>query len=163
MRRRKLYKTNDGAMIAGVCAGIAEYLGVDVTLIRLAAILLTFMGGSGLLVYLIAAIIMPDKGSVDNRWRPTGDERHYYDATTIDKEENARHRAGEAKRSFSGQEPASSGGGLVLAAYILIGAGVYLLLSRYVNWRHLLYTVRPFYPAILIGLGLLFLLNSRKN
>ena len=43
----------------GVCGGIAEYFDVDSTLIRLAWVLFCFFGGSGLLAYLIAAIIIP--------------------------------------------------------------------------------------------------------
>lgn len=48
-------------MICGVCGGIAEYFNIDPTLVRLAVILFTFAGGSGILAYLIAAIIVPDE------------------------------------------------------------------------------------------------------
>ena len=43
----------------GVCAGIAEYLNVDPVLIRLLWIIFAFVVGSGIIVYIIAAIIMP--------------------------------------------------------------------------------------------------------
>jgi phage shock protein C len=46
-------------MIDGICGGIAEYFGVDVTIIRLLFVLLAVMGGTGLLVYIAAMIIMP--------------------------------------------------------------------------------------------------------
>ena len=46
-------------MIAGVCAGVAEYFGWDPTWVRLGWTLFTLLGGSGLILYLIAAIIMP--------------------------------------------------------------------------------------------------------
>jgi len=46
-------------MIAGVCGGIAEYLNVDPTLIRLGFVLLTFASGTGILLYLVMAIIVP--------------------------------------------------------------------------------------------------------
>ena len=49
-------------MIAGVCAGIGEYLGLDPTVIRLLWVLLTFFsGGVGVLAYIIAWIIIPEK------------------------------------------------------------------------------------------------------
>ena len=54
---KKLYKSNN-KMIDGVCAGIAEYFNLDPTLIRLAFVLLACIA-SGLLIYIIAAIIMP--------------------------------------------------------------------------------------------------------
>lgn len=58
---RKLYRSNKDYKLAGVCGGIAEYLGIDATLIRLGWILLTFLGGSGILAYLIAWAIMPTR------------------------------------------------------------------------------------------------------
>ena len=45
--------------IAGVCGGIAEYFGVDANMVRLIAVLLALFGGSGLLIYLVAWIMMP--------------------------------------------------------------------------------------------------------
>jgi phage shock protein C len=58
---RKLYRSNKDYKLAGVCGGIAEYLGIDATLIRLGWILLTFLGGSGILAYLIAWVVMPKR------------------------------------------------------------------------------------------------------
>lgn len=55
---KKLYKSNN-KMIDGVCAGIAEYFNLDPTLVRLAFAVLTCLWASGLLIYIIAAIIMP--------------------------------------------------------------------------------------------------------
>ena len=57
---KKLYKSSTDKKISGVCAGIAEYLGTDSTLIRLAWVLLTLVGGAGILAYIIAAIIIPE-------------------------------------------------------------------------------------------------------
>ncbi len=55
---RKLYKSNN-KMIDGVCAGIAEYFNIDPTLVRLGWVAFSVMGGSGIIAYIIAAIIMP--------------------------------------------------------------------------------------------------------
>ena len=59
---KKLYKSNN-RMICGVCAGIAEYLGIDATVVRLiwAALGLT---GTGILLYIIAALVMPENMDV---------------------------------------------------------------------------------------------------
>ena len=56
---KKLYKSRTNKKLDGVCAGIGEYLDVDPTLIRLVWILAALAFGSGLLAYLIAALIMP--------------------------------------------------------------------------------------------------------
>ena len=58
---KKLYRSKTDRKIAGVCGGIAEYFGIDSTLVRLGWILFTFAGGSGILAYIIAWIIMPDR------------------------------------------------------------------------------------------------------
>ncbi len=58
---RKLYRINEGKKIAGVCGGIAEYLNIDVTVVRLLWVLVCLMGGFGILAYLAAALIIPEK------------------------------------------------------------------------------------------------------
>lgn len=58
---KKLYRVEDGKMIAGVCAGLGEYFSIDVTIIRLAWVLLTIFAGCGLLAYIIALIVIPKK------------------------------------------------------------------------------------------------------
>lgn len=57
--QRKLYRSTTQKMIAGVCAGWAEYLNVDVTLVRLVFVVLALLGGPGILLYIILWIITP--------------------------------------------------------------------------------------------------------
>lgn len=56
---RRLTLSESDKKIAGVCGGIAEYFSVDPTLVRLVAVILALVGGSGLLIYLVAWLIMP--------------------------------------------------------------------------------------------------------
>lgn len=58
---KRLYKSNDNKMISGVCGGIAEYFNIDPTLVRLGWVLFSALGGSGIIAYIIAAIIIPKK------------------------------------------------------------------------------------------------------
>lgn len=58
-RGRRLYKIHDGAMIAGVCNGLALYVGIDPTIVRLLFVLLTFFWGFAILVYLVLMFILP--------------------------------------------------------------------------------------------------------
>ncbi len=57
---KRLYKS-DNKILAGVCGGIAEYFSVDPTLIRLAWVLFSALGGSGVLAYIICALVFPQK------------------------------------------------------------------------------------------------------
>jgi len=56
---KKLHRKTDGQMLCGVCNGIAEYFSADVTLVRLVFAASCIFGGSGILLYLAAAVIMP--------------------------------------------------------------------------------------------------------
>ena len=55
---KKLYKSNN-RMLCGVCAGVAEYFGIDPTIVRLIWAALA-LGGTGILLYIVAAIVMPE-------------------------------------------------------------------------------------------------------
>ena len=56
---RKLYKSRN-RMLCGVCGGIGEYLNLDPTVIRILWIIFSFVGGCGILAYIIAAIVIPE-------------------------------------------------------------------------------------------------------
>ncbi len=62
--KKRLYKIEEGKKLDGVCGGIAEYFDIDPTLVRLAWILFSACVGSGILAYIIAAIVMPKKSNV---------------------------------------------------------------------------------------------------
>mgnify|MGYP004604532563 CR=1 FL=1 len=56
---KRLTRVENGKMLCGVCAGLGQYFSIDPTLVRLGFVILTCFGGSGLLAYLAAAIIIP--------------------------------------------------------------------------------------------------------
>ena len=56
--KKKLYKSNN-RMICGVCAGVAEYFGIDPTIVRLIWAALA-LSGTGILLYIVAVIVMPE-------------------------------------------------------------------------------------------------------
>ena len=56
---KRLYRSNRNKMLCGVCGGVAEYFDLDPTLIRLGWVIFCALGGSGILAYFIAAIIIP--------------------------------------------------------------------------------------------------------
>jgi len=60
---KRLLRTRNGRMRAGVCAGIAAYFGINVNLVRLGFGLFTVFYGLGILVYLAAWVILPEEGA----------------------------------------------------------------------------------------------------
>ncbi len=58
---KRLYKSNTDKKLCGVCGGIAEYFEIDPTLVRLGLVFLCAIGFSGVIAYIIAAIVIPEK------------------------------------------------------------------------------------------------------
>ena len=59
MNKKRLYRVEEGKMLCGVCGGVAQYFEVDPTIVRLVWTALTLAGFSGLIAYIVAAIIIP--------------------------------------------------------------------------------------------------------
>ena len=58
---KKLYRSVSDKKLAGVCGGIAEYFGLDATLIRVGWALVSLFAGAGILAYIVCALIIPQK------------------------------------------------------------------------------------------------------
>ena len=59
--QKRLYKSKRNRTLLGVCGGIGEYLDVDPTIIRILWVIFTFMGGAGILAYIVCALIMSNE------------------------------------------------------------------------------------------------------
>ena len=58
---RKLLKSNTNRVLAGVCAGVANYFGWDTTMTRMGFALLCLVWGSGIILYIVGAVVMPEE------------------------------------------------------------------------------------------------------
>lgn len=63
--RKRLYKSRRDKLLDGVCAGIADYFALDPTLVRLAWVLFTAMGGAGIAAYLVCMLVFPEEPARD--------------------------------------------------------------------------------------------------
>ena len=59
---KKLPRSRHDKQLCGVCGGLADYFGLDVNIIRVAAIVSVFFGGLGLVAYIAAAFLIPEQG-----------------------------------------------------------------------------------------------------
>ena len=91
---KRLYKSSSDKVLAGVCGGIGEYFDVDPVLIRVLWVVAAFFGGVGVLAYIIAAIIMPEKDTLN---RSKTYESTYKSPASADQ------RSGAGQRNSSGQ------------------------------------------------------------
>lgn len=64
LRKIKLVKSRKNKMLTGVCGGIGELLGIDPTIIRLIWAALSLAGGTGIILYIIAAVIIPEDDDI---------------------------------------------------------------------------------------------------
>lgn len=129
---KRLYKSRRDRIIDGVCGGIGEYLGIDPVIVRIIFILLFFMGGVGLLLYIAGMLIIPV---------------------------NPEHKEERLKPSERTQ---TSGKGLLFifgVVLIIIGLGLLLENLGWPFWHFLKVGFNYLFPVLLIALGLFLIIN----
>lgn len=75
---RKLYRSRDNKILAGICGGLAEYFEVDVSIVRLVTLALVLLGGVSIWIYIIAIFLIP--------LEPKNYYKEYYDEDNKDKD-----------------------------------------------------------------------------
>lgn len=141
---KRLYRSNTVKVIGGVSGGLADYLSIDVVLIRVAFVLLFLFGGSGVLVYVIMWIAIPAE---------TGNFNSYEDLSQKKSPDESSHGTEKNKNSNSG----------MVAGIILIAVGLLFLADRLIPYSHII----DLWPLLLVGLGVLLIkpeiLRPTKN
>ncbi len=77
--KKRIYRSRENFILAGVCGGLAEFLDIDSTIVRLVFIALTFFQGPGLIIYIIMAIIVPKNPEYVIRHRSKSKEKRAED------------------------------------------------------------------------------------
>ncbi|MGB9553640.1 MAG: PspC domain-containing protein [bacterium] len=129
---KKWYRSRRDRMIAGVCGGLAELLGVDSTLVRFIWGISVFFGGFGIFAYILAMIIIPEA--------PEGE-------LPIQN---------KASSSISNVE-----WGVIFGLFVIF-FGLLLLLGNIFDWRIWNWGWRITLPLILIGFGIYFIVRARR-
>lgn len=154
---KRLYRSRDDRMIWGVCGGIANYFGIDPTIVRIITALLAFAGGVGIPAYIILAIVVPLESS------PSREPRDVIRENVEEIKQTATQMGEEMRSTFARQEgekrPMRRHSGNYVFALILVIIGVVFLLANFnpfwwFRWHYL-------WPLILIGIGLLIIFRRR--
>jgi phage shock protein C len=167
---KRFYRSRDDKKLAGVCAGIAEYFEIDPTLVRLIWVVFTFAGGAGLIAYIIAAIIMPERPAIkprqDVRENPQDDSVEIVEVDEVDGSESA-YEPGQvdgaysdvtSEDRYSSSERSNRNNFAIGATLIIIGT---LFFSRnFFRWHWINFSY--IWPAILILIGVAMIMNKRK-
>ncbi|MCL5074631.1 MAG: PspC domain-containing protein [Chloroflexi bacterium] len=153
---KRLYRSRTDRMLFGVCGGLAQYFDLDPTLVRLIFVLIVLAGGTGILAYIVLAIVMPEESSVAVHPREVLREN------IAEIKETAKELGEELRAGFGGQAGVPTERrtrGAYTAGLILILLGVVFLMSNFhlfwwFNW-HLLW------PLILVAIGVALLFRRR--
>jgi phage shock protein C len=112
LEQRGLRRSRDDRVLAGVCGGLGKYLGVDPVLIRIAAVILVFAGGAGILLYIIGWIAIPEE-----------------------------LEAGAAVAPASTAEPAERTRGAIILGFVFVVLGIFFLLDElwpdFLSWQYM--------------------------
>ncbi|MCL6581426.1 MAG: PspC domain-containing protein [Firmicutes bacterium] len=163
MAPRRLYRSTRERILGGVAAGIADYFDVDPTLVRLAWILFALAGGSGVIAYIIAWIIIPEEPSLprggsqrEPAWPGEGGPAEPGRAAS--EPQRAAVERGEA--SAEAVHRAARGDNSGVFGLVLIGLGV-ILLARNV-WPVVAFILQPWNIGglVLVALGLFLILRG---
>ena len=84
--KKRLYRSKTDKKLCGVCAGVADYFGIDPTIVRVIWALLAFFYGTSILLYVIMALVVPEQpaGDVDSEVREPSEKKEKYKGPEID-------------------------------------------------------------------------------
>lgn len=140
--KKKLYRSRTNKIIGGVCAGLGEYFEVDPVLIRVLFVFLTFFHGSGLILYLLLLIIVPQEPIIFDE--------------TINKiydEEQENTQTGTVL-NFAKQQDVKT-----MIGFVILILGLILLLGNLIP----AFDLELIFPSILIIIGLYLIYETIKN
>ena len=150
---KKLYRSFKDKMLGGVAGGLAEYFGIDVTLVRVLFVVTLFLGGTGVLAYIIMWIIVPEE-PIKFPTPETTEQKKEKTETDTPKQENqfdakayysTLDQQREKRRTFAG--------------IILLVLGVIFLADNFIPRIRL----GDFWPLILVAAGIGILLNAKRK
>jgi phage shock protein C len=136
---KKLERSKEKQVIAGVSGGLGEYFNIDPVLFRIAFVLLTFADGIGVIAYIICWIAMPERK----------------ESETVD--DDAPNSGGE----HAGDDADSTKPGITryLPGIALIGIGLVFLFNNLFFW----FDIEHLWPLILVAVGILLILNAIRK
>jgi len=140
----RLYRSTTNKVIGGVSGGLGDYLNIDPVIVRIVFVLLAIFGGSGVLVYIILWIVIP--------------EQKYLFGTNINKDEKVEVDI-ESVINAKNKKRNSS----LIAGIVLIAFGLLILMDRLIP----MYNLWDFWPLLLVAAGVILikpeLFSSSKN
>lgn len=140
---KKLTRSQTNRVISGVCGGIGEFLGIDPTIIRILFVIVTMAGGSGFLLYIILAVVLPEAGAPAESWEKSVERNAEQFAKSI---ENMGTGMGQTAKSVIG--------------IAMIAFGFFFLMG---NLNITLFNPTMIFPVVLILIGLTIIFKAIRK
>jgi phage shock protein C len=157
MAAKRLYRSRRDGLIAGVCGGLAEYFDVDPSLVRLVFILATFLGGVGLIVYIVAWLIVPENPEQS----PTAsfEKNQKLKEEVVGELRRVGSTLAEKFESMEDPETRPERRSTIFFGLALIVLGAAFLFKNFIPWLEL----EKLWPVLLIGVGVLLLVGGARR
>lgn len=136
---KKLERSRKNRVIAGVCAGLADYFNIDIALMRVLFVVATICGSFGFWMYVILWIVVPEENILG-----PGSQK-FDDTIDITPEEEKKDK--------------KASNGAMIAGLILVFIGLVALIDNFTPWVW----IWKLWPVVLILIGVVILINSQKN
>ncbi|MBK6967442.1 MAG: PspC domain-containing protein [Bacteroidales bacterium] len=163
MAETKLYRSFHGRVIGGVAGGLADFFGMDPTIVRLIFVLLAVFGGGGVLLYIILWIVLPEKNAFNSYNANSANNAPFNPTSTPG---NSTSGVGEAFEGFgntqqkSNPEPDMASKrkfeGSLIGGLVLILIGVFFLADKFIPNI----SFGDFWPLLLVVVGMVLIFNS---
>ena len=148
---KKLYRSYKDKMIGGVAGGLAEYFNVDSTLIRVLFLVILFLGGTGVLAYIIMWIIVPEQPIIFPDPNATEPNKEETDASAQENQFDANAYYASLDRQREKRR--------TIAGIIILALGIIFLLDNFIP------KIRfgDYWPFILVAVGVAILLSAKNK
>ena len=153
--KQRLYRSRSGAILGGVCGGLGDYFNIDSNIIRLVFVILTFINGVGLLLYLAVWLIVPREETTEKT--TLKETVHIAAEEIVEKAQSVGKEISTAVRRSS-----SSNASVFLGIILLLLGSVFLMHNLGLGWFFGL-GFNLLWPALLIIGGVVLLLRRRKR
>lgn len=157
MNSKKLYRSRVDKMIGGVAGGLADYFNVDPTIVRVLFVVSIFIGGGGVLAYIILWIVIPEEPFITPFTKTdTGEEQG---GTTNSESTKSDQNTNTSNINFEGTIESARDNRRILGGSILIVlGGLFLLDNIYPR-----FDAGDYWPVVLIAIGVGIILKSQNN
>lgn len=145
---KKLYRSTTDKIIFGVCGGLGEYFNIDPVIMRIIFVILAVWGGSGILIYIILAIVIPEKSNISKK---NAKNRPTEDVIEENVEKLAKEVENVAKKHSSNSDK--------LFGFLLLVVGLMLMVNNFFP----VFEFRKLWPLTLIVLAVFILARGSQE